>query len=179
MEVVSTRCAGLDVHRSVIVACTLLGEGRGRVRKVSGQFPTTRSGLERLLGWLRERGVSHVGMESTGVYWMPIYAVLEQAGGFKLIVVNAQHAKAIKGRKTDVKDAEWLAELVRHGLVQGSFVPPRPIRQLRDLTRYRRTLVENQASERRRLIKLLEMADIKLAGVISDIFGVRGRSCGR
>ena len=176
MEVVSTRCAGLDVHRSVIVACTLLGEGRGRVRKVSGQFPTTRSGLERLLGWLRERGVSHVGMESTGVYWMPIYAVLEQAGGFKLIVVNAQHAKAIKGRKTDVKDAEWLAELVRHGLVQGSFVPPRPIRQLRDLTRYRRTLVENQASERRRLIKLLEMADIKLAGVISDIFGVSGRA---
>lgn len=176
MEVVSTRCAGLDVHRSVIVACVLLGEGRGRVRKVSGQFPTTRSGLERLLGWLRERGVSHVGMESTGVYWMPIYAVLEQAGGFKLIVVNAQHAKAIKGRKTDVKDAEWLAELVRHGLVQGSFVPPRPIRQLRDLTRYRRTLVENQASERRRLIKLLEMADIKLAGVISDIFGVSGRA---
>jgi transposase len=176
MEVVSTRCAGLDVHRSVIVACALLGETRGRVRKVSGQFPTTRSGLERLLGWLGEFGVSHVGMESTGVYWMPIYAVLEQAGGFKLIVVNAQHAKAIKGRKTDVKDAEWLAELVRHGLVQGSFVPPRPIRQLRDLTRYRRTLVENQASERRRLIKLLEMADIKLAGVISDIFGVSGRA---
>lgn len=176
MEVVSTRYAGLDVRRSVIVACALLGEGRGRVRKVSGPFPTTRSGLGRLLGWLRELGVSHVGMESTGVYWMPIYAVLEQAGGFKLIVVNAHHPKAIKGRKTDVKDAEWLAELVGHGLVQGSFVPPRPIRQLRDLTRYRRALVENQGSERRRLIKLLEIADFKLAGVMSDIFGVSGRA---
>jgi transposase len=96
--------------------------------------------------------------------------------GFTVLVVNAQHAKAIKGRKTDVKDAEWLAQLVRHGLVRGSFVPPRPIRELRDLTRYRRTLVENQASERRRLIKLLEMADLKLAGVISDIFGVSGRA---
>jgi transposase len=175
MEVVAPRCAGLDVHRSTIVACTLLGE-RGRVRKLRGEFVTTRAGLERLLAWLQELGVTHVGMESTGVYWMPVYAVLEQAGGFTPIVVNAQHAKAIKGRKTDVKDAEWLAELVRHGLVRGSFVPPRPIRELRDLTRYRRTLVENQGSERRRLIKLLEMADIKLAGVISDIFGVTGRA---
>jgi transposase len=115
-------------------------------------------------------------MESTGVYWMPIYAVLEAAGGFELIVVNAQHAKAIKGRKTDMKDAEWLGQLVRHGLVRGSFVPPRPIRELRDLTRYRRTLVETEGSERRRLIKLLELAGIKLAGVVSDIFGVSGRA---
>lgn len=176
MEVVAPRCAGLDVHRSTIVACALLSEGGGRVRKLRGEFVTTRAGLERLLAWLQELAVTHVGMESTGVYWMPVYAVLEQAGGFTLIVVNAQHAKAVKGRKTDVKDAEWLAELVRHGLVRGSFVPPRPIRELRDLTRYRRTLVENQGSERRRLIKLLEMADIKLAGVISDIFGVTGRA---
>jgi len=176
MEVVAPRCAGLDVHRSVIVACALLSEGGGRVRKLGGEFVTTRAGLERLLAWLQDLGVTHVGMESTGVYWMPVYAVLEQAGGFTLIVVNAQHAKAVKGRKTDVKDAQWLAELVRHGLVRGSFVPPRPIRELRDLTRYRRTLVENQGSERRRLIKLLEMADIKLAGVISDIFGVSGRA---
>ncbi len=176
MEVVAAQCAGLDVHRSVIVGCALLGEGGGRVRKVRGEFATTRAGLERLLAWLRELRITQVGMESTGVYWMPVYAVLEGAGGFTLLVVNAQHAKAIRGRKTDVKDAEWLAQLVRHGLVRGSFVPPRPIRELRDLTRYRRTLVENQASERRRLIKLLEMADIKLAGVISDIFGVSGRA---
>ena len=183
---IAAQCAGLDVHRSVIVGCALLGEGRGRVRKVRGEFATTRAGLERLLAWVRELGITHIGMESTGVYWMPAYAVLEGAGGFTVLVVNAQHAKAIKGRKTDVKDAdvkdadvrdaEWLAQLVRHGLVRGSFVPPRPIRELRDLTRYRRTLVENQASERRRLIKVLEMADIKLAGVISDIFGVSGRA---
>jgi transposase len=165
----------LDVHRSVIVGCALLGESGGRVRKVRGEFATTRAGLERLLAWLGELGITDVGMESTGVYWMPVYAVLEGAGGFTLLVVNAQHAKAVRGRKTDVKDAGRLAQLVRHGLVRGSFVPPRPIRERRDLTRYRRTLVENQASERRRLIKLLEMADIKLAGVVSDIFGVNGR----
>lgn len=176
MEVVAARCAGLDVHRSVIVACALLSAQGGRVRKERGEFVSTRAGLERLLGWLRNLGLTHVGMESTGVYWMPVYAVLEEAGGFELTVVNAQHAKAIKGRKTDLKDAEWLAELVRHGLVRGSFVPPKPIRDLRDLTRYRRSLVETQASERRRLIKLLEMADIKLAGVVSDIFGVSGRA---
>jgi transposase len=176
MDVVAPRCAGLDVHRSVIVACALLSEESGRARKVRAEFVTTRAGLERLLVWLRELRVTHVGMESTGVYWMPVYAVLEGGGEFTLIVVNAQHAKAIKGRKTDVKDAEWLAQLVRHGLMRGSFVPPRPIRELRDLTRYRRTLVENQASERRRLIKLLEMADIKLTGVVSDVFGVSGRA---
>jgi len=176
MQVVAPRCAGLDVHRSVIAACALISDGRGRARKVMSQFVTTRAGLERLVGWLRELGVTQVGMESTGVYWMPVYAVLEAAGGFELIVVNAQHAKGMKGRKTDVKDAEWLADLVRHGLVSGSFVPPQPIRELRDLTRYRRTLVENQGSERRRLIKLLEAADIKLAGVVSDIFGVSGRA---
>jgi transposase len=135
-----------------------------------------RAGLERLAGWVRELGVTQVGMESTGVCWMPVYAVLEAAGGFELIVVNAQHAKAINGRKTDMKDAEWLGQLVRHGLVRGSFVPPLPIRELRDLTRYRRTLVEAQGSERRRLIKLLELAGIKLAGVVSDIFGVSGRA---
>lgn len=176
MQVVAPRCAGLDVHRSMIAACALISDGRGRARKEMRQFVTTRIGLERLAGWLRELGVTHVGMESTGVYWMPVYAVLEAAGGFELIVVNAQHAKGMKGRKTDVKDAEWLADLVRHGLVSGSFVPPKPIRELRDLTRYRRTLVESQGSERRRLIKLLEAADIKLAGVVSDIFGVSGRA---
>jgi transposase len=176
MQVVAPRCAGLDVHRSMIAACALISDGRGRARKEMRQFATTRVGLERLAGWLGELGVTHVGMESTGVYWMPVYAVLEAAGGFELIVVNAQHAKGMKGRKTDVKDAEWLADLVRHGLVSGSFVPPQPIRELRDLTRYRRTLVENQGSERRRLIKLLEAADIKLAGVVSDIFGVSGRA---
>jgi transposase len=176
MEVVAPHCAGLDVHRSVIAACALLSDARGRAGQVKSQFVTTRAGLERLAGWLRGLGVRDVGMESTGVYWMPVFAVLEAAGGFELLVLNPEHAKGIKGRKSDMKDAEWLANLVRHGLVRGSFVPPKPIRELRDLARYRRTLVENQGSERRRLIKLLEAADLKLAGVVSDIFGVSGRA---
>ena len=176
MDVVAPHCAGLDVHRSMIAACALLSDERGRARQVKSQFVTTRAGLERLAGWLRELGVRQVGMESTGVYWMPVFAVLEAAGGFELLVLNPEHVKGIRGRKSDIKDAEWLANLVRHGLVRGSFVPPKPIRELRDLTRYRRTLVENQGSERRRLIKLLEAADIKLAGVVSDIFGVSGRA---
>jgi transposase len=176
MEVVAPHCAGLDVHRSMIAACALLSDERGRARQVKSQFVTTRAGLEHLVRWLRGLGVRDVGMESTGVYWMPVFAVLEAAGGFELLVLNPEHAKGIKGRKSDMKDAEWLANLVRHGLVRGSFVPPKPIRELRDLTRYRRTLVENQGSERRRLIKLLEAADIKLAGVVSDIFGVSGRA---
>jgi transposase len=176
MEVVAPHCAGLDVHRSMITACALLSDERGRARQVKSQFVTTRAGLERLATWLRGLGVTVVGMESTGVYWMPVFAVLEAAGGFQLLVLNPEHVKGIKGRKSDMKDAEWLADLIRHGLVRGSFVPPKPIRELRDLTRYRRTLVENQGSERRRLIKLLEAADIKLAGVVSDIFGVSGRA---
>jgi len=160
----------------MIAACALLSDEHGRARQVKSQFVTTRAGLERLAAWLRGLGVRDVGMESTGVYWMPVFAVLEAAGGLELLVLNPEHVKGIKGRKSDMKDAEWLANLVRHGLVRGSFVPPKPIRELRDLTRYRRTLVENQGSERRRLVKLLEAADIKLAGVVSDIFGVSGRA---
>lgn len=176
MEVLVQRAAGLDVHRSIIVACVLLTLANGRVTKERGQFPATASGLAKLAAWLRAHGVTHVGMESTGVYWMPVYAVLEQEACFALIVANAQHVKQVPGRKTDVSDAEWLAQLIRCGLMRKSFVPPKPIRDLRDLTRYRRTLVETQASERRRLIKLLEATGIKLAEVVSDIFGVSGRA---
>lgn len=170
------RCAGLDVHRSTIVVCVTFPVGGGRLQKVWNQFPTVAAGLARLAAWLKEMAVSHVGMEATGVYWMPVYAVLERAGGFDLTVVNPHHAKALRKRKTDMKDAEWLAYLVRHDQVNKSFIPAKPFRDLRDLTRYRRTLVEAQASERRRLIKLLEASDVKLAGVISDIFGVSGRA---
>ena len=119
-------------------------------------------------------GVTHVGMESTGIYWSPVYAVLE--GSFELIVGNARHIRNVPGRKTDVKDAEWIADLVRHGLIAKSFVPPPPLRELRDLLRYRRKLVESQAAERNRLLKLLETANIKLASVVSDVFGVSGRA---
>jgi len=176
MDIVAHRSAGLDVHRSIIVACALLTEPNGRVTKERNQFPATAAGLVKLSAWLQALGVSHVGMESTGVYWMPVYAILEQAAGLALIVANAQHVKQVPGRKTDVKDAEWLAQLVRFGLMPKSFVPPKPVRDLRDLTRYRRTLTEVQGSERRRLIKLLEATDIKLAEVMSDVFGVSGRA---
>lgn len=176
MEVVAARCAGLDVHRTIIVACALVPGAAGTARKVLAQFSSTAAGLAQLAGWLAEQEVTAVGMESTGVYWMPVYAALEAAGGFDLIVANAQHVKAVPGRKTDVKDAEWLARLVRHGLVRKSFVPALPFRELRDLTRYRRTLVEAQSAERNRLIKLLEQVDVKLTGVVSDVFGVTGRA---
>jgi transposase len=176
MDVLVERCAGLDVHQAVIVACALISADKGRVRKETREFASTVKGLAALVGWLEELGVSHVGMESTGVYWMPVFAALEAAGGIDLIVANAQHVKAVPGRKTDVRDAEWLAQLVRHGLMRKSFIPAQPFRDLRDLMRYRRTLVETQASERRRLIKQLEQVNVKLAGVLSDVFGVSGRA---
>ena len=170
------RCAGLDVHRSMIVVCATFPLGGGRLKKMWNEFATTAAGLAQLAAWLKELGVTHVGMEATGVYWMPVYAVLEAAGCFDITLVNPHHAKALRKRKTDIKDAEWLAYLVRHDQVNKSFVPAKPFRDLRDLTRYRRSLVEAQSSERRRLIKLLEAADIKLAGVMSDVFGVSGRA---
>ena len=176
MEVIVNRSAGLDVHRSVIVGCVIWTSPKGRLGKAVETFPTTAAGLNQLAGWLKGHAVEAVGMESTGVYWKPAYAVLEAEGSFDLIVANAQHIKAVPGRKTDVKDAEWLAQLVRCGLVRKSFVPAHPIRTLRDLTRYRRTLIEAQASDRARLIKLLEATDMKLAGVLSDVLGVSGRA---
>src|SRR6202022_2902751 len=124
--------------------------------------------------WLHSEGCIHVAMESTGVYWKPVYAILE--GALAIVVANAQHVKKVPGRKTDVKDAEWLGDLLCHGLLRPSFVPPKPIRELRDLTRYRRKLVESQAAERNRLLKLLETANIKLSSVATDVFGVSGRA---
>jgi len=133
--------------------------------------PTTHE-LGKLRAWLAEHGVTHVGVESTGIYWKPVYAALE--GRFDLTVGNAHHIKNVPGRKTDVKDAEWIARLVRHGLIGKSFVPPPPIRDLRELARFRRALVEARTAERNRLLKLLEGAGVKLAGVASDVFGVSG-----
>jgi transposase len=176
MDVLRERSAGLDVHRSTIVACILVSAAGGRVTKQVRSFAAIASGLAELVAWLSGFGVTHVGMEGTGVYWMAVYAALEAVSGITPIVANARHIKAVPGRKTDVIDAEWIARLIRYGLVRASFVPPQPIRDLRDLTRYRRTLVEAQSSERRRLIKLLEAADMKLAEVLSDVFGVTGRA---
>ena len=172
MEAVVERCAGLDVHQGSVVACVLLGAAGRKPRKEVRTFATATADLVALRYWLKALGVTHVGMESTGVYWKPVYAVLE--GHFELIVGNAHHIKAVPGRKTDVKDAEWIADLVRHGLVRASFVPPPAIRELRDLVRLRRSLSEGLTTERNRTLKLLETANIKLASVASEVFGVSG-----
>ena len=174
MQVIIERCAGLDVHQETVVACVLIGAPGERPSKQVRTFRTMTRDLEALRDWLQELGVTQVGMESTGVYWRPVYAVLE--GHFDLIVGNARHIRNVPGRKTDVKDSEWIADLVRHGLIAKSFVPPPPLRELRELLRYRRKLVESQAGERNRLLKLLETANIKLASVASDVFGVSGRA---
>src|SRR6478735_11577815 len=174
MQALIERCCGLDVHQETVVACLLIGAAGARARKEVRTFRTVRRELEALRDWLKAAWVTHVGMESTGVYRRPVYAVLE--GHFELIVGNARHIRNVPGRKTDVKDAEWIADLVRHGLIAKSFVPARPLRELRELLRYRRKLVESQSAERNRLLKLLETANIKLASVASDVFGVSGRA---
>ena len=174
MQALIERCCGLDVHQETVVACLLIGAAGTRARKEVRTFRTVRRELEALRDWLKAAGATHVGMESTGVYWRPVYAVLE--GHVELIVGNARHIRNVPGRKTDVKDAEWIADLVRHGLIAKSFVPPPPLRELRELLRYRRKLIEAQAAERNRLLRLLETASIKLASVMSDVFGVSGRA---
>ena len=173
MDPIVERCCGLDVHQGTVVACLLSGGAHQKARKEVRTFGTMTRDLMELKQWLVEQGCTHVAMESTGVYWKPVYAILE--GALEIVVANAQHVKKVPGRKTDVKDAEWIADLLCHGLLRSSFVPPKPIRELRDLTRYRRKLVESQAAERNRLLKLLETANIKLASVATDVFGMSGR----
>jgi transposase len=159
MEVLIERSAGLDIHQAMIMCCLVTGGVSTPVQRQMRRFGTTQRDLEHLRAWLSEQGVSHVGMESTGIYWMPVYAALE--GHFTVVVGNAHHIKNVPGRKTDVKDAQWLAELVRHGLIRASFVPPPEIRALRDLLRMRRSVVAGRTAERNRVIKLLEMAGIR------------------
>ena len=173
MEAIVERACGLDVHQAKIVACLLVGAANQRPRKQVRTFGTMTRDLESLRDWLRAEGCTQVGMESTGIYWMPVYTILE--GHFELIVGNATHMKQVPGRKTDVKDSEWIADLIRHGLVRRSFVPPKPLRELRELLRYRRKLVESQTDEQNRMLKLLETANIKLASVASSAFGASGR----
>jgi transposase len=172
MEAIIERVAGLDVHQGSVVACVVIGAAGRRPTKEVRSFGAMRQDLAALRAWLLELGVTHVGMEGTGVYWQPVHAALE--GAFTLIVGNASHMRNVPGRKTDVRDAEWIAELVRHGLVRPSFVPPPAVRVLRDLVRHRKALVGTLAAERNRTLKLLESAGIKLAGVMSSVFGVSG-----
>lgn len=172
MEAIVERCCGLDVHQAQVTACVLIGTADQRPKKVVRKFGTFTRDLLALRDWLRECGCTHVAMESTGIYWQPVYAVLE--GEFALVVGNAFHIKNVPGRKTDVKDAEWIADLMRHGLIAASFVPPKPIRELRDLMRYRHKLVRTRSAERNRLLRLLETANIKVSSVATNVFGTSG-----
>ena len=174
MDVVYTHCCGLDIHKKTVVACLITNTKGPEPVKTTRTFRTTTADLLALADWLQQAGCTHVAMESTGVYWRPVYNLLE--GQFELLVVNAQHIKAVPGRKTDVKDAAWLAELLRHGLLRGSFIPSQPQRQLRELTRYRSTLVQEHARTLNRLQAVLEDANLKLASVVTDIYGVSARA---
>jgi len=169
MEVVYPRCCGLDVHQKNVTACLLTVTSTGERQKELRTFGTMTDDLLVLADWLVVTGCTHVAMESTGVYWKPIYNLLE--GTFELLVVNAQHIKAVPGRKSDVRDAEWIADLLQHGLLRSSYIPDRPQRELRELTRYRTALVREQARELNRLQKVLEGANIKLGAVASTMAG--------
>lgn len=174
MNVVHTHCAGLDVHKKTVVASVIVSDGKEGLRKETRTFGTMTSDLLALSDWLMGYGVTHVAMESSGEYWKPVFNILEN--NFEVLLVNAQHIKAVPGHKTDVKDSEWIAELLRHGLLKASFVPPVGQRELRELTRYRSTFVRERATLVNRVQKVLESANIKLASVASDVMGVSGRA---
>lgn len=169
MDIIVEKGCGLDVHKETVVAC-IMGTG---IKKEVKTYTTMTNDLLRLKGWLQENGITHVAMESTGVYWKPVFNILEDR--FEVILVNARHVKNVPGRKTDVQDSEWLCKLLRSGLVKGSFIPPRDIRELRDLTRYKRKLIQAIVAEKQRVEKVLEDANIKLSSIASDTFGASGK----
>lgn len=173
MDVFIERCAGLDVHSETIVACVITGSREDELIQETETFPTLTKDLYRLLKWLEHHGVTHIAMESTGVYWKPVFNILEDY--FDITLANAQRIKNVPGRKTDVSDAEWIAKLLRHGLIEKSFVPSPDIRDLRDLTRLRKKWIGHLTSEKNRIQKVLECSNVKISSVISDVFGVSGR----
>ena len=174
MDILYGCCAGLDVHKKTVVACRRRLGRDGQVEQETRTFATMTADLLALADWLGEGGVTHVAMESTGIYWKPVWHLLE--GRFELTLVNARHIKQVPGRKTDVKDAQWLAELLQHGLLRASFIPPPPIRELRDLTRQRAGLIDDRAAVANRVQKVLESANIKLSSVATDVLGASGRA---
>src|SRR6266852_747617 len=176
MDIVFPCCAGLDVHKDTVVACVrrLRTGAKRKTESAVRTFGTMTEQILALADWLAEEGVTHVAMESTGVYWKPIWNLLER-GPYEMLLVNAQHIKQVPGRKTDVKDSEWIAQLLQCGLLRGSFVPETPQRALRELTRQRRQMVHSKASVANRIQKVLEDANIKLGSVATDVLGVSGR----
>jgi transposase len=176
VEVLYPCCCGLDVHKKTVVACLVHAGAGGQHRREVRTFATMTDELLALADWLRMAGCTHVAMESTGVYWKPVYNILEDQDQFEVLVVNAAHIKAVPGRKTDVKDAEWIADLLQHGLVRPSFIPDRPQRELRDLTRTRTALIDERAAAVNRLQKVREDANLKVASVATDVMGVSGRA---
>jgi transposase len=174
MDAIYAHCCGIDGHKQTAVACAITPGSAGQPRKEIRTFGTMTEELLRLSDWLAARGITHIAMESTGVYWKPLWNLLE--GRFALLLVNAQHVKQVPGRKTDVRDCEWLADLLRHGLLRASFVPERAQRELRELTRYRATLVQERSAEVNRVQKTLEGANLKLGDVTSVVLGVSGRA---
>jgi transposase len=170
MEAIIERCCGIDVHKKTITACLMVGKPNEKPTVTIKTFSTMTRDLLACKDWLESKGCTHVALESSGVYWKPVFNILEDS--VEIILANARHIKNVPGRKTDVKDCAWIAELLRHGLIKGSFIPPRPIRELRDLTRYRKKLIQQRSSELNRIQKFLEDANIKLSSVVSDITGV-------
>ena len=172
-EIIYERCAGIDVHKKMIMVCLRIG----RKTQVK-EFGTLTSELREMAAWLKENDVQMVAMESTGVYWHPVYDALESAcdGKMKILVVNARNMKNVPGKKTDVKDAEWIASLLRAGLLEGSFIPPLDVRELRQMTRYRKNVVEDINTQKNRIEKSLQQAGFKLSTFLSDVFGVSGRN---
>jgi len=173
MEVLCARCAGFDVHKKTVRVCLLIRQEDGTLQKEFRTYATTTQDLLNLLDWLLSQGCTHVAIEGTGVYWKPVYNLFE--GHIEVLVVNAQHIKAVPGRKTDTKDAEWIANLLQHGLLRASFIPSAPQRELRELTRYRVRLTEERAREVNRVQKTLEGMNLKLGDVVSDIMGKASR----
>src|SRR5215813_10169391 len=172
MKTLHKRCAGLDVHKVEVVACLRVISKRKVEREVRS-FPTTTRGLLALAEWLRQAGCTHVAMEATGVYWKPVWHILE--GDFELVLANPLHIRNVPGRKSDVNDATWIADLLAHGLIRSSMVPPGPIQELRDLTRTRKQLMREVVQHKQRIQKVLEDANVKLASVVSDVLGQSGR----
>ncbi|HEY4388395.1 MAG TPA: IS110 family transposase, partial [Ktedonobacteraceae bacterium] len=173
MQIIHRCCCGLDVHKKLIVACLISLNEAGEFQKEIRSFATMTKDILALADWLTSAGCTHIAMESTGVYWRPIWNLLEEQ--FELLLVNAQHIKAVPGRKTDIKDAEWIADLLQHGLLRASFVPPAPQRHLRELTRYRSTLLAERARLVNRLHKVLEDTNLKLTAVVTNIMGLSAR----